>query len=153
MTTAHTVADPDYAQRVRASFDRQAAMATLGAKMQAVAPGRVEIELPFADHITQQHGFVHGGVVAAVLDSACGYAASTLMPAEAGVLTIEFKVNLVAPAQGRRFRMVGEVLKPGRTISVTEARAFAVDDAGREKLIASMVATMMVVTGRDGIRG
>ena len=152
MPTAFQTPDPDFEARVRASFARQAAMETLGARMKSVEAGRVVIELPFAPHITQQHGFVHGGVMAAVLDSACGYAASSLMPADAGVLTIEFKVNLLAPAQGRLFRMVGEVLKPGRTITVTEARAFAVDEDGQEKLVASMNATMMVITGRDGIR-
>ncbi len=144
--------DPRLEPRGRASFDRQTAMATLGAKLQRVDAGRVEIELPFAGHITQQHGFVHGGVISAVLDSACGYAASSLMPADAGVLTIEFKVNLLAPAQGRRFRVFGEVVKPGRTITVAEGKAWSVDDDGREKLVASMVATMMVITGRDGIR-
>ena len=144
--------DPDFESRVRASFDRQTAMTTIGASVERVEPGRMVIGFPYGPHITQQHGFIHGGIVAAVLDSACGYAASTLMPAEAGVLTIEFKVNLMAPAQGKRFRMVGEVVKPGRTISVTEAKAFAIDDEGREKLIASMGATMMVITGRDGIQ-
>lgn len=144
--------DPDFSQRVRGSFARQAAMTTIGASLRTVEPGRVVIELPFAPHITQQHGFVHGGIMATALDSACGYAASSLMPADAGVLTIEFKVNLIAPAQGRSFRMVGEVLKPGRTIMVTEARAWAVGDDGREKLVASMNATMMVITGREGIR-
>ena len=144
--------DPDFEARVRASFARQSAMTTVGASLVSVLPGRVSIELPFADHITQQHGFVHGGVVAAVLDSACGYAASSLMGPEDGVLSIEFKVNLLAPAQGQRFRMDGEVLKPGRTITVTEARAFAIDAQGQEKLVATMVATMMVITGREGIR-
>ncbi len=152
MPTAFQTPDPDFEARVRASFARQAAMETLGARMKSVEAGRVVIELPFAPHITQQHGFVHGGVMAAVLDSACGYAASSLMPADAGVLTIEFKVNLLAPAQGRLFRMVGEVLKPGRTITVTEARAYAVGEDGQEKLVASMNATLMVITGRDGIR-
>jgi uncharacterized protein (TIGR00369 family) len=152
MNTAFQPYDPQFESRVRASFARQAAMATIGAQMAEVGPGRVVVELPFSSHITQQHGFVHGGIVAAALDSACGYAASTLMAADAGVLTIEFKVNLMAPAQGRLFRMVGEVLKPGRTISVTEARAYALGDDGREKLVASMNATMMVITGRDGIR-
>ena len=144
--------DPGFAARVRASFDRQAAMATLGASLQAVEPGRVVIELPFSQHLTQQHGFLHAGMVAAALDSACGYAASTLMPAEAGVLTIEFKINLLAPAQGERFRMVGEVLKPGRTVTVTEGKAWAIDAQGREKLVATLGATLMTVTGRDGIR-
>lgn len=144
--------DPDFEARVRASFARQAAMDTLGARLARVEAGRVEVDLPFSPHITQQHGFIHGGVVSAVLDSACGYAASSLMAAEAGVLTIEFKVNMLAPAQGRRLRVLGEVLKPGRTITVSEGKAFAIDDAGREKLVATMVATMMVITGRDGIK-
>ena len=144
--------DPGFEDRVRASFARQAAMETIGAHLDAVEAGRVVIGLPFAPHITQQHGFVHGGVMATALDSACGYAASTLMPHDAGVLTIEFKVNLLAPAQGVRFRMVGEVIKPGRTITVTQAQAFAIDDNGREKLVATMGATLMVVTGRDGVR-
>ena len=110
------------------------------------------ITLPWAQGLTQQHGFLHAGMVAAALDSACGYAASTLMPHEAGVLTIEFKVNLLAPAQGERFRMVGEVVKPGRTITVSEAKAYALDGQGREKLVATMGATMMVIHGRDGIK-
>ena len=144
--------DPGFAERVRASFDRQAAMATLGASLHAVEAGRVVIELPFSQHLTQQHGFLHAGMVAAALDSACGYAGSTLMPADAGVLTIEFKINLLAPAKGERFRMVGEVLKPGRTVTVTEGRAWAIDAQGREKLVATLGATLMTVTGREGIR-
>lgn len=144
-------ADPGFAGRVSASFDRQAAMGTLGASLAEVAPGRVVIELPFAAHLTQQHGFLHAGMVATALDSACGYAASTLMPEDAGVLTIEFKINLLAPAQGQRFRMEGLVVKPGRTITVTEGKAFAID-GGREKLVATMGATLMAITGREGIR-
>jgi uncharacterized protein (TIGR00369 family) len=142
--------DPHYAERVRASFGRQGAMTTIGAQLVCVEPGAVTIELPWAAGLTQQHGFLHAGIVAAALDSACGYAGSSLMPADAGVLTIEYKINLLAPAQGQRFRMTGQVLKPGRTISVSEGRAFAIDN-GREKLIATMTATLMTVTGRDGI--
>jgi uncharacterized protein (TIGR00369 family) len=142
--------DPGYAERVRASFARQGAMATIGAQIVAVEPGLVVIEMPWAAALTQQHGFLHAGIVATALDSACGYAAATLMPVDAGVLTIEYKVNLLAPAQGQRFRMSAEVVKPGRTISVTEGRAYALDD-GREKLIATMTATLMTITGRDGI--
>jgi uncharacterized protein (TIGR00369 family) len=142
--------DPDYAQRVRASFDRQGAMATIGAQLVAVEPGRVTIELPWAQELTQQHGFLHAGIVATALDSACGYAGSSLMPADAGVLTIEYKINLLAPARGQRFRMTASVIKPGRTISVSEGRAFAIDN-GQERLIATMTATLMTVTGRDGI--
>lgn len=143
--------DPDFAGRVRASFAKQGAMHTIGAVLAALEPGRVVIELPWQQALTQQHGFLHAGMVATALDSACGYAASTLMPAEAGVLTIEYKVNLLAPAKGQRFRMEGLVVKPGRTISVAEGRAFALDD-GREKLIATMTATLMTITGRDGVR-
>lgn len=143
--------DPDFAERVRASFAKQGAMQTLGATLGELAAGRAEIELPWQQGLTQQHGFLHAGMVAAALDSACGYAASTLMPADAGVLTIEYKINLLAPAQGQRFRMHGLVLKPGRTITVAEGRAFAIDD-GREKLIASMTATLMTITGRENIR-
>jgi uncharacterized protein (TIGR00369 family) len=142
--------DPDYAQRVRASFDRQGAMATIGAQLVAVEPGRVTIELPWTQELTQQHGFLHAGIVATALDSACGYAGSSLMPADAGVLTIEYKINLLAPARGQRFRMTASVIKPGRTISVSEGRAFAIDN-GQERLIATMTATLMTVTGRDGI--
>jgi uncharacterized protein (TIGR00369 family) len=150
MATPLEPRDPDYAQRVRASFSRQGAMATIGAQLVAVEPGAVTIELPWAQGLTQQHGFLHAGIVAAALDSACGYAGSSLMPADAGVLTIEYKINLLAPAQGQRFRMTAHVVKPGRTISVSEGRAFAIDN-GHEKLIATMTATLMTVTGRDGI--
>ena len=148
---AFTPSDPDYAQRVRASFERQGAMATLGASLASVEPGRVVIELPWSQPLTQQHGFLHAGMVATALDSACGYAGFTLMPVDAAVLTIEFKINLLAPAKGERFRMEGLVLKPGRTITVTEGRAYAID-GGKEKLIASMNATLMAVVGRDGIQ-
>ncbi|MBE7366932.1 PaaI family thioesterase [Ramlibacter pallidus] len=143
--------DPAFAERVRASFARQGAMGTIGAALCEIAPGRVTIELPWQQGLTQQHGFLHAGMVATALDSACGYAASTLMPAEAGVLTIEFKINLLAPAQGQRFRMEGVVVKPGRTITVTEGRAYALHE-GREKLIATLGATLMTITGREGIQ-
>jgi uncharacterized protein (TIGR00369 family) len=143
--------DPAYAERIRASFARQGAMDTIGATLAEVAPGRCVIELPWQQALTQQHGFLHAGMVATALDSACGYAASTLMPADAGILTIEYKINLLAPAQGQRFRMEGRVVKAGRTISVAEGRAFAVHD-GREKLIATMGATLMTILGREGIQ-
>ncbi|WBY00438.1 PaaI family thioesterase [Ramlibacter tataouinensis] len=143
--------DPDFEARVRASFARQSAMETIGARMVRAEAGEVEIQLPWAPHVTQQHGFLHGGIVGAALDSACGYAASTLMPADVGVLSIEYKVNFVAPARGQRFRMVGTVIKPGRTISVVEGRAYAIDE-GREKLVATMSATMMAISGREDIK-
>lgn len=143
---------PGFDQRTRESFARQAAMRTLGATLASVAPGRVEITLPWAEPLTQQHGFLHAGMVATALDSACGYAGFTLMAAEAAVLTIEFKINLLAPAQGESFRMVGTVIKPGRTVTVCEGHAYALD-GGREKLIATMGCTLMAVVGRDHIQG
>jgi uncharacterized protein (TIGR00369 family) len=143
--------DPDFAARVRASFDRQAAMKTIGATLVAVEAGRVVVELPWAQPLTQQHGFLHAGMVATALDSACGYAGFSLMPADAAVLTIEYKINLLAPAKGQRFRMEGRVIKPGRTVTVAEGQAFAIDE-GKEKLIATMGCTLMAVVGRDGIQ-
>ncbi|MEJ6021702.1 PaaI family thioesterase [Ramlibacter sp. PS4R-6] len=148
---AFTPKDPQYEQRVRASFERQAAMQTIGAFLSVIDPGRVVIELPYAQALTQQHGFLHAGMIATALDSACGYAAFTLMPHDAAVLTIEYKINLLAPGKGQLFRMEGVVTKPGRTITVVEGRAFAIDE-GREKLIATMTATEMSVFGRDDVK-
>ncbi|HXE50221.1 MAG TPA: PaaI family thioesterase [Ramlibacter sp.] len=142
--------DPDYAGRVRASFARQGAMQTIGATLVAVEPGRIVMELPWAQELTQQHGFLHAGMVATAMDTACGYAGFSLMPADAAVLTIEYKINLLAPAKGQRFRMEADVVKPGRTISVVEGIAYAIDE-GREKVIATMNATLMAVFGREGI--
>ncbi len=140
-----------YEARVRESFARQGAMATLGASLLRIEPGVVEIGLPWAAGLSQQHGFLHAGMVATALDSACGYAGFALMPEGTGILTIEYKINLLAPAKGQRFRMVGQVIKPGRTITVTEGRAYAID-GGREKLIATMGATLMTITGRDDVK-
>ena len=145
------VETPDYVARVHDSFALQGAMQTLGARLGVVAPGAVDIELDWAAGLTQQHGFLHAGMVAAALDSACGYAGLTLMPQDAGVLTIEFKINLLAPARGERFRMEGRVLKPGRTITVCEGRAYALE-GDQEKLVATMGCTLMAVTGRKNIQ-
>lgn len=149
---AFEVRTPRFADRVRDSFALQGAMQTLGARLARVEPGAVDIELAWAAALTQQHGFLHAGMVATALDSACGYAGFTLMGDDAAVLTIEFKINLLAPAQGERFRMEGRVLKPGRTITVTEGRAYAMGAQG-DKLVATMGCTLMAVTGRDNIRG
>lgn len=143
--------NPQYAQRVHESFALQGIMQTLGARLGPVAPGSVDIALDWAPGLTQQHGFLHAGVVSAALDSACGYAAFTLMPADAEVLTIEFKINLLAPARGESFRMEGRVLKPGRTITVCEGRAYALH-GGTEKLVATMGCTLMAITGREDVR-
>jgi len=145
--------DADFEARTRASFDRQPAMRTLGATLESVAPGRVVIVMAHAEHLTQQHGFLHAGMLSAALDSACGYAAFSLMPADAAVLTIEFKINLLAPARGPRFRIEGQVVKAGRTISVVEGRALQHGaDGGDEKLVATMNATVMTVQGREALR-
>ena len=143
--------DPKHAERVRLSFERQAVMATMGIRLASVEAGHVVLEMTHRPDLTQQHGFLHAGVVATALDSACGYAAFSLMPAEAAVLTIEFKINLLAPARGPHFRFEGVVIKPGRTITVVEGRASEVGEHG-EKLVATMNATIMTVTGREGIR-
>ena len=141
----------DFASRVRESFSRQGAMSTLGAELTRIEPGTVDICLDWASGLTQQHGFLHAGMVSTALDSACGYAGLTLMPADAAVLTIEFKINLLAPAKGQRFRMEGRVLKPGRTITVCEGRAYALHGGG-EKLIATMGCTLMAIAGRADVR-
>jgi len=146
-------ADEHYAVRTRDSFARQPAMRTLGATLQSVVPGHVVIAMPHHESLTQQHGFVHAGMVATALDSACGYAAFTLMPADAAVLTIEFKINLLAPARGPLFRFEGQVVKPGRTISVVEGRGYQHAAGSDElKLVATMTATIMTVVGRDGLQ-
>ena len=144
-------ADPHFESRVRQSFDRQAAMRTLGAAIESVEPGRVVLAMLHRDELTQQHGFIHAGMLAAALDSACGYAAFSLMPADAAVLTIEFKINLLAPARGPRFRFDARVTKPGRTISVVDGRALQYAASGEEQLVATMTATVMTVAGRDGV--
>lgn len=151
MPTDLRPADGQFAERVRASFARQGAMATIGASLGRIEPGEVEVLVPWTAALTQQHGFLHGGIVGAALDAACGYCAFSLMPPEAGILTIEYKVNFLAPARGERFRMVGTVVKPGRTITVTEGRAYA-EDGGREKLVATMNATLMTILGRDDVK-
>ncbi|HUF28338.1 MAG TPA: PaaI family thioesterase [Gemmatimonadaceae bacterium] len=139
----------DWETRVRESFARQRVMATLGARLVAVEPGAVEIELPFRDDLTQQHGYLHAGIVTTVVDSACGYAAFTLMPAEASVLSIEFKVNLIAPALGDTLVARARVVRAGRTITVCAGDALMRRD-GAEKLAATMLATMMTVEGSRG---
>jgi uncharacterized protein (TIGR00369 family) len=127
-------------------------MTTIGARLVRVAAGEVEIEMPFSAHITQQHGFIHGGILGTALDSACGFASLTLMPAESGILTIEYKLNLISPGRGERFRFIGRVRKAGRTITLADADAIAIEASGRERLIATMTATEMTITGRDDVR-
>jgi uncharacterized protein (TIGR00369 family) len=133
--------------RVRASFDKQRVMATIGATLDRIDPGEVTISMGANTSLSQQHGYLHAGIIATIADSACGYAALSLMPADAAVLSIEFKTNLLAPADGERFIARGKVIKPGRTIMVCDATVHAVR-GGDEKLVATMTGTMMVVQGR-----
>jgi uncharacterized protein (TIGR00369 family) len=133
--------------RVRASFAKQRVMATIGATLEHVERGEVAIAMPRNPSLTQQHGYLHAGIIATIADSACGYAALSLMPDDAAVLSIEFKTNMLAPADGERFIARGKVIKPGRTIMVCDATVHAVHN-GSEKLIATMTGTMMVVQGR-----
>jgi uncharacterized protein (TIGR00369 family) len=144
--------DPDFEARVRASYARQRVMATIGAALTRVAPGVAEIEMPFRQDLTQQHGYVHAGVVTTLADSACGYAAFSLMPAGAAVLTVEYKVNLLAPAAGERFIARGRVLRPGKTLTACAADVFAVR-GGDETPVATMLATMIAIHGRAGLSG
>jgi uncharacterized protein (TIGR00369 family) len=123
-------------------------MATLGIEIADLKPGEIELRMPYAIAYTQQHGFVHAGIITTALDTACGYAAFSLMPDDAAVLTVEFKTNLVAPACGDYFLFRASVLKPGRTITVCDAQAFAAEE-GKEKLVATMTGTLLF--DREGI--
>ncbi len=146
--------DPDVKQKVITSFNRQKVMDTIGASILKVESGSVEIMLPFNPSLTQQHGFLHAGIVTTAMDSACGYAALSTMPLDAGVLSIEFKVNLLSPAKGTSFLAVGKVIKKGRTITVTQGELFALSDKKPHpsRPVATMTATMMSVYNRDNIK-
>ena len=145
-------ADPGFEARTRESFARQGAMAHLGAALGRVEPGVVEISLDYRPELSQQHGFFHAGIVATVADSAGGYAAYTLFPAEAGVLTVEFKVNLMAPADVDRIVATGRVLRAGRTLTVAQFDVH-VQKAGRTAHCATGLQTIMRITGRQAVRG
>jgi uncharacterized protein (TIGR00369 family) len=139
--------DEETRERVRASFARQNAMALIQASLDVVEQGRTEIHLPHWHGVEQQHGFVHGGVVGMIADSAAGYAAMTVVAANASVLTVEYKMNLVAPADGEQLVARGAVVRPGRTLIVTRAEVFAIKD-GKESLCALMQQTIMVMHGK-----
>jgi len=144
MSSKFDVKDAAYKEKVIESFGQQGVMKTLNASILDIQPGRVELKLPYSETLTQQHGFIHAGIVSTILDNACGYAAFTLMPENAAVLSIEFKVNFLSPARGDWFRAVAKVKKPGRTITVAEGELFANTD-GEEKLVATMLGTIMAV--------
>lgn len=139
------------AARIAESFAKQGLMTTLAAVLETVEPGRVTIRLPFAPAISQQHGFAHAGAIASIVDTACGYAALTLMPADKAVLTSEFKINLLAPAAGTHFMAEGRVLRAGRRVHVVQGEAFAFQGDSR-KQIAVMLATMMVIEPEAGLK-
>ena len=132
--------DPDFAARMRASFARQKAMRLIGAVLTAVGPGRAEIELPFRDELTQQKGFVHGGIIGMIADTACGYSAYSLVPASASLVTVEYKLNILAPGRGALVAR-GEVVKPGRTLTVARAEVYAQDG----QHVATMQQTLMML--------
>ena len=143
----HKAQDPQFAERVRASFQRQQAMVLIGASMPVIEAGYTEIHLPQKAEITQQHGYIHGGVVGMIADSAAGYAASTLTAHETGVLTVEYKLNLLAPAEGQLLIAEGSVIRYGRTLIVTKADVFAIKD-GKKTLCAVMQQTIMTLHGK-----
>ncbi|TWT05678.1 PaaI family thioesterase [Reyranella sp. CPCC 100927] len=148
------ISDPGYADRVRASFARQAFMDHLGARLTQVEPGRCEVVAAHRPELTQQHGYFHGGVMASLADSAAGYAAYSLMPADSTVLTVEYKLNILRPGQGEQLAARAHVVKPGRTLTVVQADVFAVRD-GRETLCLTSLQTLMRLDGQpdDARRG
>lgn len=148
----HVPPDPNFAARVRASFERQRIMHTIGARMTTVEAGRVELELPFREDLTQQHGFLHAGIVTTLLDSACGYAAFSLMEADSAVLTVEFKTNLLAPAAGQLLLAEGEVVRAGKTLTICRADGWMQEGTAR-KHVATMQATLIALPNREGLAG
>ncbi len=144
--------DPDFEARVRNSFSRQTTMHTLGAVLGRVNPGEVEIEMPYRADLSQQHGFIHGGITTAILDSACGYAAFSLSAPDTAVLTVEYKVNFIAPAKGERFVARGEVVRPGASVTVCKGDVVAIED-GEEKLVTTMLTTLMLLPNRPDLAG
>ena len=145
--------NPDFEARVRDSFGRQGAMKLIGAALSHVAPGAVDIAVDFRPELSQQHGFFHGGIVGMAADSAGGYAAFSLMPADSSVLTVEYKMNLIAPAEGARLIARGRVIKPGRTLTICNVDVFVLRD-GREHHCAVLLQTLMAMAGRnDGPKG
>jgi uncharacterized protein (TIGR00369 family) len=131
--SAFTASDPDFARRIRDSFERQKVMALIGARLGAIEPGRVVIELPYRDDLVQQHGYVHAGIVGTIADSAGGYAGYTLMPAGSSVLSVEYRVHMLAPAAGERLLATGRVVRAGRTITVCELEVEAEQDGARTR--------------------
>jgi len=142
---SHRVSNPSFAEEIKRSFARQSVMQLIGARLERLEPGLVEISLPFRKDLTQQHGYLHAGIVTTIADSACGYAAFSLMPAGSGVLSVEFKVNLLRPAEGTHFVARAEVIKAGRTLTVVRADVIAHSNEHGPQLVATMQGTIMTV--------
>src|SRR2546426_12311602 len=138
--------DPEFDSNVRRSFEGLTLMRTVGARLQHVAPGEVEIDLPFREDLTQHHGYVAAAVLTAIVDVACGYAAMTLMPSGASVLTVEYKVNFLSPAQGERMLARGRVIRPGRTVTVCAGDVLAVI-GGKGKIVGSLLGAEATASG------
>ncbi len=143
-----TPKDPDFETRVRESFERQRFMDYIGARLASVGPGSCEIRLPYRRQLAQQHGFFHGGVVGTLADNSAGYAAFSLMPADATILTVEYKINLMAPGKGEELVARGQVVRVGRTLTVSRADVFAIED-GRESICASVLETLIRLDGQS----
>ena len=140
--------DTDLEARVRTSFERQQVMRLLNAQLQNILPGEVQIKFPYQLCLTQQNGYIHAGIITTILDSACGFAAFTMMPLNRSVLSIEFKVNLLSPAVGESFIGIGKVIKAGRTITVCSGELPSME-SGNKKLVAIMQASMITVEKRN----
>ena len=143
-----TPVDPNYEERVRQSFLRQAAMKLIGARLTRVEPGAVDITLPYRPDLSQQHGYLHAGMLSTIVDTAGGYAGYTLFPADSSVLTVEYKLNLLAPGEGEEFVAEGRVVKPGRTLCIVQGEVYA-QSGGRRSLCALMQQTLIVLHGRS----
>src|SRR5215216_2996499 len=137
--------NPSFAEEIEQSFAKQTVMSLIGAQLARVEPGIIEISLRYRADLAQQHGYLHAGIVTTIADSACGYAAYSLMPPNSEVLSVEFKVNLLRPAKGETFSAVAEVVKSGKTLTVVRADVFGLDQSGRRELVATMLGTMMCI--------
>ena len=142
----HQPRNPAFAEEIRQSFAKHTIMGLIGAQLSRVDPGVIEITLPYRADLAQQHGYLHAGIVTTIADSACGYAAYSLMPPDSEVLSVEFKVNLLRPAKGEEFVAVAEVIKAGKTLTVVRADVFGVDNEGDRQLVATMLGTMICLS-------
>ena len=138
--------NPAFAEEIAQSFAKQTVMSLIGAELMRVEPGFIEIRLPYREDLTQQHSYLHAGIVTTIADSACGYAAYSLMPANSEVLSVEFKVNLLRPAKGETFSAIAEVIKTGKTLTVVRSDVFGIDREGERVMVATMLATMICMT-------